>query len=512
MTFRNESILQKVCRWMGCISLSASICVVGSVLQAQEYEAASPSVLPEGAYSPLPAFGQANGAIQPLPPSVEQSAFNAFEGKDIDFTGMSERIKALEKAQKAESDAAKKKKADDALKPTWKIAARIHTDFVAFPDVDPAVGLLEDADGSPNDRVLFRRVRLGVGGEIPDNMVYKLDIDFNQPQTPQFKDVYFGWTELPLLHTVLVGMQKRPYGLDHLNSSNANIFMERPVVIEAFNQDARRWGITSNGVSENERFNWRYGGFMSRDLQTLGTDLTSLNESYQAEFAGRMASTFWYDEASGGRYYGHAAVAGRWGNADGLDPASNVANFQSRPEIRTNDRWINTGAIAGADGYGLLAFENLINWGSLSVTSEYQTSSVSRGALSDLQFWGAYTQIGWVVTGEHHGWDRKTGTLKPLQPFENFWIVDRARGGRSAGWGALEVAARFSYADFTDGPIYGGESAIATLGLQWFWNANCRMQANYLIGNMDQRFNNNNLAQPRNGDYEVAGIRWIFFM
>ncbi len=492
--------------------ITALVCRGGSAVHAQQFEIAAPEVIAEGAYSPPPAFAEVSPAVQTPPPSFDLTAYNLPQGSDIDFTGLAERIKALEKAQKADADAAKKKKADDALKPTWKIAARIHTDYIAFPGVDPAVGLLEDVDGSPNDRVLFRRVRLGVGGDIPDNMVYKLDIDFNRPETPQFKDVYFGWTELPLLKTVLVGMQKRPYGLDHLNSSNANIFMERPVVIEAFNQDARRWGITSNGVSDEERFNWRYGVFMSRDLQSVGTHFASLNESYQAEVAGRMASTFWYDEASDGRYYGHAAIAGRWGNADGLDPVGNVANFQSRPEIRTNDRWVNTGAIVGADGYGLLAFENLINWGSLSVTSELQTSNVTRGALSDLQFWGAYAQIGWVVTGEHHGWDRKTGCLKPLQPFENFWIVDRARGGRSAGWGALEVAARFSYADFSDGPIYGGESAIATLGLQWFWNANCRMQANYLIGNMEQRFSNNNLAQPRNGDYEVAGIRWIFFM
>jgi hypothetical protein len=29
---------------------------------------------------------------------------------------------------------------------------------------------------------------------------------------------------------------------------------------------------------------------------------------------------------------------------------------------------------------------------------------------------------------------------------------------------------------------------------------------------MEDRFNANNLAQPRNGDYQIAGVRWIIFL
>ena len=102
-------------------------------------------------------------------------------------------------------------------------------------------------------------MRIGVAGDLPYNMVYKLELELAGGNDSEFRDAYIGWKELPVLHTLLIGNQKRPYGLDHLNSSRYNIFMERPAVIEGFNQDARRFGISSYGVSDDEAWNWRYG-------------------------------------------------------------------------------------------------------------------------------------------------------------------------------------------------------------------------------------------------------------
>ena len=61
-----------------------------------------------------------------------------------------------------------------------------------------------------------------------------------------------------------------------------------------------------------------------------------------------------------------------------------------------------------------------------------------------------------LLTGEHMPWDRKSGTLARIKPFQNFWLVDRCNGGRSAGWGAWQLAARWSHADYTDEDIFGG--------------------------------------------------------
>ena len=80
------------------------------------------------------------------------------------------------------------------------------------------------------------------------------------------KDMYIGWDNLPVLGRLLIGNQKRPLGLDHLNSSRFNIFMERPLVVEAFNEDARRFGIAAYNVSDDQRYNWRYGAYALENM------------------------------------------------------------------------------------------------------------------------------------------------------------------------------------------------------------------------------------------------------
>lgn len=197
--------------------------------------------------------------VERLPPiDVAHRVPAASSGLVIEASpSLDERMSSLESAWETQMAAADKKKADDAKKPNQKWTGRIHTDYWAFPHTSPGANAFEngDADESVRDRFLFRRVRIGLQGDIPDNMLYKLEVDFNTPSAVQFKDMYIGWRELPVLQTVLVGNQKRPYGLDHLNSSRYNVFMERPDIIESFNQDARRFGICSYGVSEDESRN-----------------------------------------------------------------------------------------------------------------------------------------------------------------------------------------------------------------------------------------------------------------
>src|SRR5690606_99348 len=145
-------------------------------------------------------------------------------------------------------------------------------------------------------------------------MEYNIDVEIATGNDVEFRDVYLGWHDLPFLQTLLVGNQKRPYGLDHINSSRYTIFLERPFVIEAINQDSRRFGIQSWSHSEDLSWNWRYGVFNQRLIQDEGI---YTSDHLQGELAGRSASTWWYDEASDGRGFGHVAIAGALANPDG---------------------------------------------------------------------------------------------------------------------------------------------------------------------------------------------------
>lgn len=418
------------------------------------------------------------------------------------------RLNALESSQKKADAAAAKKKADDALKPTFRFNGRLHLDYWAFPQTDAGANAFENgnANDSVEDRFLLRRVRMELSGTIPDNMLYRMQVDFNTPNDPQIKDVYLGWEDLPLLQTVLVGNQKRPYGLDSINSTRFNIFMERPSVIDAFNPEYRRFGICAYGVTEDLAFNWRYGAFMGQDIQGLGiAQATPIAEAYQAEFDARLANTVWYDEASGGRYFAHWGIAGVLANTDGNAGAASTARFRSRPEARTSGRWEDTGVILNATSYQIIGLEALLNTGPVQLVTEYQHLSVQRSGESDLSFQGEYAYLSYFLTGETMTWDRATGQIGRVIPFENFFLVRTANDGVAGGWGAWQVAARYDHLDLTDNNIQGGIQNSFTLGLNWYWTPYSKLQLNYIHGEIDQH-------RPVDGQttahYQIIGSRF----
>lgn len=410
-------------------------------------------------------------------------------------------------------------------KATMKVNGRIHADLWSFPNSDAAINTFEtgNAANTPQDAFGFRRLRFGVKGNLGQTMVYKIESEFAGGNDIEFRDAYFGWNELPVLRTVLIGNQKRPYGLDHLNSSRFNVFLERPFVIESFNQDARRLGVQSYGVSEDENWNWRYGVFNQRLVQDEGF---YRRDHYQLEFASRLANTFWYDEASGGRGYGHWAISGTHAEPDGSGGSANEAEFRHRPEARSNKRWLNTGHITGADNYRLLGLENVWNFGALQLVGEYQNVWMERdagtaGGDADLNFSGTYFYAAYFLTGEHMPWKRSSGTLDRIRPIENFFLVDTCSDGVQGGWGAWQIAYRFSYADFNDDNIFGGRGTSHTFGLNWYWNEFSRMQFNAIWGEIDDAAISNGEntrdlvtgvtpgASIQSGDYAILGMRFM---
>lgn len=395
-------------------------------------------------------------------------------------------------------------------KSTMVVSGRVHADAWGFdlPDSDREAITAMNNGREPQNRLGFRRVRFGVKGKVKDIMEYKVEMEFAGGSNSEFRDVYLGWNDLPILRTLLLGNQKRPYGLDHLNSSRYNVFLERPFVIEANNQDARRLGLASYGVSEDQAWNWRYGVYNQRNVQRLGN---YVNDHLQLEVTGRLANTLWYDEISGGRGYAHWAISGSHGDSD-PDPVNNEARYRTRPEARSTFRWIDTGRIADANYQNLAGVEGVVNVGAVQVVSEFQSVWVDRNAgLPTTNFNGGYVYISYFLTGEHMPWDRKSGTLARPKPFQNFWLVNRCDGCRDGGWGAWQIAARYSNASYNSEGIFGGHGESFTFGLNWYWNPNARMQFNYIAGQITDR-NVADVGDPivlESGDYNIFGTRFM---
>jgi phosphate-selective porin OprO/OprP len=334
-------------------------------------------------------------------------------------------------------------------------------------------------------------------------------MEFAGGNNAEFRDAWLGFKDIPRFGKILIGNQKRPYGLDHLNSSRFNVFIERPFIIESFNQDARRLGIQSYNISADESWNWRFGVFNQRLIQDEGN---YTNDHLQPEMAGRLANTYWYDEGSGGRGYAHWAISGTWAFPDGSTPSdnggtgpdANEARFRHRPEARSASRWLDTGRIAGADNYRLLGVEKVFNYGPLQLVSEYQTVALDRDQGDNLEFHGGYVYASYFLTGEHMPWKRSSGTLGRIKPFQDFFHVRTEDCCTERGWGAWQLAARYSWADLNDDDIFGGEGESLTLGMNWYWNAYARMQFNYIHGSIED-----SSAPGIGGDYDIVGARFM---
>jgi len=377
---------------------------------------------------------------------------------------------------------------------------RLHVDVWTFPGDSPGVNAFETGDAtiSPQDRLEIRRARLGADGTLFGNILYELELEFADANDAEFRDLYFGWDNLPVLQRVLLGNQKRPYALDQLNSSNQNVFMERAMIAQAFNANNRRFGLQSYGVTADEAWNWRYGVFNLREMQSDG--LYS-SDNWQMEMAARLARTLMEPRAP--QQYLHAAVAANYAEPDG-DPkpgrAPNQAFFMSEPEASTEMTWLDTGTIAGADRYSLLGLESVVNLGRFQVAGEYMNLWLDRqaGFGDSVYLHGGYIYLALFLTDHYQPWNRRLGII------DRITTLDPRRADDWRCLGAWQIALRWSYADLADSNIAGGIGESLTLGLNWYWTPRARMQLNAIYGNITDHFP---VDGQTFGDYVILGTR-----
>ncbi|MEM8668170.1 MAG: porin [Planctomycetota bacterium] len=438
-----------------------------------------------------------------------------------DYKTLLERLTSVEESWseyqdklKEESDAKKKKS-------SYKLNGRVHLDNWNFLDSDSGTNFLETGDPTddPEDRFDFRRIRVTWTGKVPNHMLFRIMIDFNNPAAPELKDGYLGFTDMPHNQTLLIGNQKRPIGLDHLNSSRHNVFIERPLAVETFNEDARRLGACMYGHNDAESITWRYGLFL---LENITSDGRYRGDSTEGGLYGRVSGSPWYDDISGGRGYWHWAIAGSANKTDpdgtsDADDNANEGRFRTRPLARSDSRWWNTGRIEGSNSYQQFAVESMLNIGAFQLTGEYFNTWLQRDPSSgfngeDLHFHGGYLFASYFLTGEHIPLNRTRGTIDRVKPFENFFVVDRCGGGTGRGWGALALALRADYLDLSDSDIRGGHGYAVTAGLNWYWTAYSKLQTNYIFGEI-KNAGQNEFGAPVlagvDGKFDILGFRYM---
>jgi phosphate-selective porin OprO/OprP len=156
-----------------------------------------------------------------------------------------------------------------------------------------------------------------------------------------------------------------------------------------------------------------------------------------------------------------------------------MLRYRQRPESHLAPYLANTGTTIPTNDIDLINPELAVVWGPASFQAEY-THSFVRGddGTRNSNFWGAYAQLSYFLTGEHRNYKLGSGRFDRVKPNANF---NPAQGD----WGAFEVATRYSYLDLNDKFVRGGKMWDITAAINWHLFPNARLSLNYVHSELD---------------------------
>jgi phosphate-selective porin OprO/OprP len=374
-----------------------------------------------------------------------------------------------------------------------ELTSRVHFDMANYLSVHP-----QQSTGphSLTDGVNARRARIGVLGKFFNDWSYALIADFggstDGPQTSNIENAYITYNGLRPVAFDL-GYLDVPFTLDEATSSNDIMFIERAEVQNVVSNLAGNDARGAFGVRSNDDRYWA-GVYLTGP--TAGATHTGSNTQ---QIGG--TARFTYQVLQGSNYSFHLGADGEYvfqpRAAAGGPPIPNTVTFTDRPELRVDPTaFLNTGAIPAknAGAYGL---EAAGGYESVFFQGEYYRILVDQSGLSptapkpELTFDGGYAQTSWTITGESRRYIPSAGAYSGIAPAHPFSL-------KTGGWGAWEVALRYSYLNLNDhnrvgvaptvtGGIFGGRANGYALGLNWYPINNIRFMLNYIHEDVTKR-------------------------
>ena len=297
------------------------------------------------------------------------------------------------------------------------------------------------------------------------------------------------------------GVMDVPYTMDEATSSNDILFLERASAgVVATNIAAGDFRSAFGSRWYNDTF-WA-GAYVTGPTTGAIHSASSVNpngttEQYgvAARAAGQIVSGKDYSLHIGGDAQfliqpPHNLIAG-----------SQTLTLSDRPELRIDPTaLVSTGALANVSAAQVYSAEAAATYGPLFFQGEYFWFNVERNAATglppigapNLKFEGGYAQASYVLTGETHTYNSGSAAYNGIAPANPFSLS----GG---GWGAWEIAGRYSTIDLNDrlaqaNGVAGGRQTVYTLALNWYVNRNVRLMFDYLHGDVAKQVSPTNFA------------------
>ncbi|MCZ6784326.1 MAG: porin [Proteobacteria bacterium] len=339
-----------------------------------------------------------------------------------------------------------------------RFGGRIQLDWAALA-LSPS---LEDTIGGDGYGIEFRRARMFTDGLLYRRLFFKFQFGFEDAEL-SFQDVYMGLLFPSIRTSVLVGHAYEPFSLEQLESSKYTTFMERalPTILAP----SRNTGIRIRHFPANERTTFDAGFYLNTD--NSGEFLSDgSRDSENFDLTARVTGLPLYGPA--GRRIVHVGLA----YAHQFRNPRSPVRYAQRPESHLAPQLVDT-LLLPADNVDLLGVEFAWVHESFLLQSEAMASWVDRVDAPRTAFWGATAEISYFLTGEHRIYDREFAVFDRVSPTHDF-------NPGAGGWGAWQVAARYSYLDLSDRDVRGGRLHDMTLGINWYLYANARIVTNYV--------------------------------
>jgi len=329
-----------------------------------------------------------------------------------------------------------------------RFGGRLHVDANGLSADRTVRDAVNHGEALDND-VDFRRARLCLSGSYGRRLIFKADYEFVTiiEDFRNFRDLYLGLRDLPVVGTVFFGNVKEPLGLEQQASTNHIPFTERSLAF--FLLPLRNRGVANQAGMLEGRMTWAAGFYRDVDGYNRGNG-SGITGS------GRLTALPW--RPAGDRLL-HLGLACSVRDLDEL-------RLAAVPESNKTPVYLDTGTF---DASGALStnLESALLLGPLSLQGEYVRSSVRSSEAGDPVFHGGYVQVSWFITGGRRACSPALG--KFVRPVLD---GDVSRGG---GPGAWELAARWSALDLDDGAMPEGRLTDVTLGVNWYLNRHCRL-------------------------------------
>jgi phosphate-selective porin OprO/OprP len=325
----------------------------------------------------------------------------------------------------------------------------------------------------------FRRAQIGFQGKLFGDWSYFFNTEFGGSNgfesQGRVQTLYVQYDGLRPW-AFRIGAYPPPGGLEDNTSSSDTIFLERAapsdVLRNAMGGDGRD---AASIIYAGDNF---FGAISWTGAKVA--DAAIFDE--QNAVLGRLADSVYSDADSRLVLSASAGYIFKVADASPVLPSLQSFTISSSPELTvdsTGSKLISTGAI-DTNHVFTWGVEAGLQWKNLYGQGGYFHTMIdpNTAGVANYNFDGWYLEGTWVLTGEAKGYNTQNAAFTPPKPRVPFSL----EGG---GWGAWELAARYSDTNLNDNPgvagfpaplggLRGGDQQIFTTGINWYPNSTLR--------------------------------------